>query len=267
MLSLRTRARDSNSGICDSYRSWNMACMRACVRATTHRGLHHVGLHPRPIPHVTCLSSWLFRCEAGEPWRDPAELEAARKAAELTTVWGWLRHNSRAAAAALSGWTHQVVHGGRVAPLTSSWEQQFGADGLISGPASPSKLAAPSAVSLAGVGTGPHPSFTAAGATRTSSQFSPGKQPLPPPQQQQQIAVGSATAGVSVSSSRPAVVPPLKLTEELVGKLNAVWAPAHAEGSEDGSAAACVVSTSVATYSNPFAAKQQEQQEQQQLVI
>lgn len=52
---------------------------------------------PRARPSAQQLlgHAWLARCEAGEPWRNPAELEVARRAAELATWSGWLRINGR----------------------------------------------------------------------------------------------------------------------------------------------------------------------------
>eukprot|EP00775_Hariotina_reticulata_P006582 gene6582-6810_t len=57
----------------------------------------------RPTAQQLLDHPWLARCLAGEPWRNPAELEAARLAAELETVNGWLKHHGKRALAALGG--------------------------------------------------------------------------------------------------------------------------------------------------------------------
>ncbi|KAF6262064.1 hypothetical protein COO60DRAFT_1699492 [Scenedesmus sp. NREL 46B-D3] len=213
---------------------------------------------PRQRPSAEQLGThpWLARCEAGEPWRDPVELEAARLAAQLATPWGWLRHTSRAAAAAASSWAQGLTAGrSRVTPLLESWEQhrkqqqqqqqqQQGGGGFASGPGSPA-AGVPAGQSSAGQRRSLAADGAAAGAgggRRSSLQLNPviqQQQQQQPQQQQQQQQRQSleATGG----SGRPASVPPLKLTADVVGALNADWAASHKQSEDEDFVTACLV--------------------------
>lgn len=178
---------------------------------------------------------WLARCESGEPWRDPAELEAARKAAELATVSGWLRHNGRAVVAGLSGFMQHVLHGSRVQPM-GIWvdhQQQQGDFLTSSDPGSPSKRqTSRNLFSMHTIEEGSSPGshqvalhLPLHGLNKQQSWGEDSMQQQPSGHTEAQSDHQAHHHHSNSHSGRPdhSSPAPLKLTEELVGRLNAGW--------------------------------------------
>lgn len=187
----------------------------------------------RPTAEQLMQHPWLARCESGEPWRDQAEMEAARKAAELATFTGWLRHHGRAAVAVVTKLMQQVMHGSRVQPMGPGSDQQHqqqqqGIEFLpVSGPPSPTPRqqesnkqgpvdhleAKASAVVIDSVVEVPIGKLGRKQQEQQQQQY----------WQQQQAHQQNHVGGGPDSSPIISGPPPLALTEELVSRLNAGW--------------------------------------------